>query len=310
MMSPTVSVLLPVFNAEAFVGQTIESLRRQTYGPVEIVVVDDGSTDATPQILLQQAGPDLHVVRQENAGVASALQRAVQIATSEILVRMDVDDISEAGRIEALVEFLAENPNILIVGSTATVLTQNEHVIGYRSVPLDADYCYWTLARRNPVIHGSTAIRRCVFDEFSYADCPLVEDYDLWCRIVSAKGSVIVNIGVPVYGYRSNPKGVSRSSGRRQRRAAFDVARKYRGAILSGKSWSWRGLVTQGEEHVAAGTMPGDDRVRFIVDCMGLALVCAQSRRFRQSQVALWATVWLCVLWAPALTRTALGRAS
>ena len=105
-MPVSVSVVLPVWNAESTVERAIRSILQQSMSSFELIVVDDGSSDQTPNILAQIADERLHVVRTEHQGVAAAANIGTQHAQANIIARMDADDISLPQRIEKQFEFM------------------------------------------------------------------------------------------------------------------------------------------------------------------------------------------------------------
>jgi glycosyltransferase involved in cell wall biosynthesis len=107
-MSPLVSVLIPCFNAERWLGATLASVRAQTHRPLEVVAVDDGSTDGTAALLESLAGPDLRVLRQANRGQGAALNAGLAAARGEYLQFLDADDLLDPRKIELQLARLAE----------------------------------------------------------------------------------------------------------------------------------------------------------------------------------------------------------
>lgn len=112
--APTVSVLLPVRNGAVHLGEALASLAAQTLTDFEVVVVDDGSTDATPDLLAAWAGrdPRVRVIRQEGAGIVAALERARREARGPYLARMDADDVAEPRRLEAQLSLMEAEPGL------------------------------------------------------------------------------------------------------------------------------------------------------------------------------------------------------
>lgn len=111
---PTVSVLLPVRNGAVHLDEALASMAAQTLDDFELVAVDDGSTDATPDLLADWAArdPRLRVVRQEAAGIVAALERARREARSPYLARMDADDVAEPRRLEAQLALMEAEPGL------------------------------------------------------------------------------------------------------------------------------------------------------------------------------------------------------
>src|SRR5437867_9556704 len=107
---PRVSVLMPVRDGERFVREAVESILGQTFQNFELLIVDDGSTDATPSILLEFTDPRLVRLRQDRAGLIAALNRGLDLARGEYIARMDADDIALPRRLERQVKFLDGNP--------------------------------------------------------------------------------------------------------------------------------------------------------------------------------------------------------
>jgi len=113
---PLVSVAIPVFNGQATVAESVWSVLSQTYRRLEVIVVDDGSTDGTWDIL-QSFGSSIRAMRQPNAGIASARNAGLAAAQGELIALMDSDDLCEPERLAAQVRFLEERPDVLLCSS-------------------------------------------------------------------------------------------------------------------------------------------------------------------------------------------------
>src|SRR6187399_1542665 len=105
---------MPVYNAERFLDAALQSVLRQTWSTLELLVVDDGSTDDSPRILKRAAARDgrLRVVRQPNGGIASALNLGLEAARGELVARMDADDVMVPSRLEVQSAFMLQNPSV------------------------------------------------------------------------------------------------------------------------------------------------------------------------------------------------------
>ena len=116
---PKVSVLLPVFNAERYVHAAVSSVLVQTCRDFELIVVDDGSTDASLTILQSLAKSDrrIRLLSRANRGLVATLNEMLGLARGELICRMDADDICRPGRIETQVNYLARHPDCVAVGS-------------------------------------------------------------------------------------------------------------------------------------------------------------------------------------------------
>src|SRR4051812_13632630 len=122
--TPTISVLMPVYNAEKFVSEAIESILRQTYTDFEFLIVDDGSTDDSVDIVNEYAQQDkriVHIVRP-HAGLNTTLNEGLKVAKGKYLARMDADDISLPQRFARQVKYLDAHPECVLVGSRVMLM--------------------------------------------------------------------------------------------------------------------------------------------------------------------------------------------
>src|SRR5476651_2363164 len=103
--NPTITVLMPAYNAERFIGEAIASVLQQTYTDFELVIVNDGSTDSTFDIITTFNDPRIVVVNQENMGVAAALNTGLKHAKGTYIARFDADDVCYSQRLEKQVKF-------------------------------------------------------------------------------------------------------------------------------------------------------------------------------------------------------------
>lgn len=124
---PLVSVLIPSYNAAATLGETLDSVLRQTYPHIEIIVVDDGSTDNTASVLERYTGK-VQAIRAPNGGVAAARNRGLRCARGEYVALLDHDDICEPERIRQQVDYLLANPDVLLCSSDFSAFTSDGEV--------------------------------------------------------------------------------------------------------------------------------------------------------------------------------------
>lgn len=188
---PTVSVLLCVYNGERYLREAVDSILAQTWTDFEFVIVDDASTDKTPAIL--DSYRDGRIVRYRNAeniGLTKSLNRGLEICRGEYVARIDADDVSLPDRLARQVAFLAEHPEITVLGTWTTEIDEHGGEIGAFEVAPDADYVAWELTWRNVVYPSSVLMRRapvaalCGYD----ARVPYAQDHDLWTRVIMAGG--------------------------------------------------------------------------------------------------------------------------
>ena len=170
---PLVSVLLPFFNAQRFLGPAIESILRQTVSDIEILCIDDGSTDESAPIVLQYALTDQRIrlfSNPHNIGLAASLNRVLPFSTGEFVARMDADDISLPNRFEKQINLLRFCPTLVAVGGHAFIIDDKDNVIATKYFPVDSSDCYQVLLNYMPVqppvlmVRGEV-FRRCRYDE-------------------------------------------------------------------------------------------------------------------------------------------------
>src|SRR5437660_557025 len=127
---PPVTVLMSVYNGARFLNEAIESIRNQTFSEFEFLIIDDGSNDATPEILARHtADRRIRILRQENCGLIESLNRGFQEARGECIARMDADDIARPNRLAVQMEFLKSNPAIALVGGAIDVIDADGRIV-------------------------------------------------------------------------------------------------------------------------------------------------------------------------------------
>jgi glycosyltransferase involved in cell wall biosynthesis len=203
-MRQSVSVLLPAFNAEKYIGASIESILKQSYKNFELVLIDDGSSDSTLQILKSYSNLDnrIVVISQKNSGLSSALNAGLNISKSEICARIDADDIAEIDRLRQQLVFLNENPDISVVGSWIKIFGDGCISRVWKN-PISPSEIYLTIFIRNPLFHPSVMFRKSrVLAAGGYdVSVPYDQDYDLWIRMSKA-GDQFANIPKALTRYR------------------------------------------------------------------------------------------------------------
>src|SRR4051812_26679567 len=117
--SPTVSVLMAVYNGEQYLREAVNSILSQTFKDFEFIIIDDGSTDRSPELLASYARADSRVklISRPNKGLTKSLNEGLHAARGEFVARMDGDDISLPERFERQVSYLREHPEVVLVGS-------------------------------------------------------------------------------------------------------------------------------------------------------------------------------------------------
>jgi glycosyltransferase involved in cell wall biosynthesis len=175
---------MSAYNAEKYVGEAIESILSQTFSDFEFVIIDDGCTDGTSEVLRSFRDNRILLVKNDkNIGLTKSLNRGLQLASGKYIARMDADDISVAERFEKQVEFLDAHPAVGLVGCAVEFIDPQGKTLGFHRVPKKRQD--EVLTDGNWFNHSATAFRRECLDyvglyreAFHYA-----QDYDLWLRI-------------------------------------------------------------------------------------------------------------------------------
>lgn len=182
--TPDVSVVMAVKDGERYVEKAIRSILGQTFEKFELIVIDDGSSDRTPEILDRFSDPRLRVLTQTNQGLAASLNKGVRVARSSLIARMDADDVCEPERLEKQVAFMSDRPEIGLLGAATRVIDEAGKELRTWTPPLDDAQIRNELIQANQFAHPSVMFRKDVFEAVGgYADMPFAQDYDLWLRM-------------------------------------------------------------------------------------------------------------------------------
>lgn len=186
MSNPLVSVVLATYNSVEGLQRSIESLRKQTYEPFELIVIDDGSKDGTWNYLSQLDFPRMHAHRNiPNKGQTASLVYGIGLANGTYIARHDAEDVSHPTRLEKQVDFLEANPDIALLGTQTDWIVKSGKVMRRFQRPTEHDEIVEWLAKKNAFWHGSVLFRREAFKVaggFREAFL-LAQDYDLWLRM-------------------------------------------------------------------------------------------------------------------------------
>jgi glycosyltransferase involved in cell wall biosynthesis len=251
---PTISVVLPCRDAVGTVGAAMASVQAQTWQDWELIAVDDGSADGSPDVMEQFARADgrMRVFRRPACGIVEALRFGCGQARGAFLARMDADDVALPSRLERQLGLLKANPEVGLCGCRVRMvggplrrgrLEYEEWLNGLTD---------WRSIRRNlfvecPVAHPAFLMRREAFEQCGgYRDAGWAEDYDLVLRIVEA-GWELGNVAEVLLEWRESPHRLSRMDGRYAPEAFRALKRHF--------LWKWhlregRGLVQWGAGEV------------------------------------------------------------
>ena len=177
-----ISVILPVFNSERYVAKAIESILCQSFSNFQLVIIDDGSTDKSAEIISGFSDPRIHFHQNDkNLGLITTLNIGLNLAKGEFIARMDADDIAMPDRFEKQITFLQNSPNTGICGSHFITIGQSKNHAP--ELPCSSEEIRLTLLFRSAMAHPTVMFRKNVVDQFHLRynpDFPSAEDYKLW----------------------------------------------------------------------------------------------------------------------------------
>lgn len=183
---PAVSIILPVYNAEKYLKQAVESVLAQSFPDFELIIINDGSTDGSQEIIQNFRDPRIKMVRQENKGITATLNVGLSMSHAEYIARIDADDVwSNPNKLSIQMEYLSRNPDCVLLGTWANVIDENDKQISCLKYPETDREIRSGLLTKNCFVHPSvvfrkeTALRAGVFNEQE----KYVEDYGLWLRM-------------------------------------------------------------------------------------------------------------------------------
>lgn len=218
--NPAISVLMPAYNAGGYLKKSIESILNQKFADFEFLIMDDGSTDGSREIISSYAGSDGRIKQfssDENLGIVYQLNRGIKLARGRYIARMDADDISLPGRLEKQFDFMEENPHIDISGTwMRTFGVKKGRAL---RTPLCHDEIFAKMLFDCAVFHATAIIRKASVrgpGEFYSGDYPFSEDTEYWIRL-SLLGLKFAALGEVLYLVREHEDRVSRKKDNIQR---------------------------------------------------------------------------------------------
>ncbi len=237
-----VSVIIPVYNQERYLAEAIDSVLVQTYRDFELIVVDDGSTDRTPEVIAAYAGR-IRAFRQPNAGNASAFNHGVREARGEWLCWLGSDDVWEPTKLERQMEAVrGRGPSVAVAYTDVTVIDAGGRPLerARSPDPPRGRRLLLSLVRSDYINVSSILLRRSMLDEFGMLDEAdrISSDYDLWLRL--AGRCEFLHVPEPLIRYRVHPGQISQRRDAMERTGKRAAARAVR---RMGPLWGAAGAV-------------------------------------------------------------------
>jgi Glycosyl transferase family 2 len=215
MNQSIVDILLPVFNGAVTITEAIESLQRQTFTSFRIIVVDDGSTDQTPEVLAALAARDsrITVLTQSNGGTVDALNAGLRLCQAEFVARQDADDISDPSRLAMELDYLRSHPDCVAVSGAVRHIDEQGRFLGtvQRFPQPDRADPRWAPSREPYLMHPFLMVRRADLQAVGgYRYVYYSEDTDLYWRL--QERGAMQNLDTPLGKYRVHTRSISSAS--------------------------------------------------------------------------------------------------
>jgi len=236
---PAVSVLMAVHDGMPYLEAALRSIMTQTLDEIEIVVVDDASRDASPQVLARLAGEDRRIrllTLAQNRGLAGALNAGLDLVRADYVARMDADDIALPERLAVQKAYLDRHPQVVLLGSSFRQIDAAGRPIRTSLRPRDPVALGWTARFGTPVNHPTVLIRRAGLPEGVLRYDPalaVAQDYALWERLLAhGAGACLPQV---LLDYRVHAASLTGTRGARQAATVREVAARIQKAALPGE---------------------------------------------------------------------------
>ncbi|MEI6349879.1 MAG: glycosyltransferase [Verrucomicrobiota bacterium] len=206
--SPRVSVIMPVYNGEAYLRAAIDSILAQSFSDFELLLVNDGSTDRSAEIIETYGDPRIRVLHAaQNRGAAATKNRALDKARGELIAFLDCDDLAHSARLETQVRYLDTHPEIGVLGSRFVTIDENGKPSSLQGNFVSQNV-FASLLFTNGLVQSAIMLRRCALAGERFAsDREPAEDYDFWIRL--GRTTQLVNLPLPLVRYRIHAGGIS-----------------------------------------------------------------------------------------------------
>jgi len=179
---PVVTVLMPVYNAEKYIKEAIDSILQQTFSNFVFLIIDDGSTDSGPQIIQSYNDARIRFVQNgKNLGISATLNKGIDMCDTELIARMDADDISYPGRLQKQCDYLRAHPECALLSTAAQMVTPDKEPV--LTDKFRAAFYFYNLNFECWIYHPTVMYRRSAVIDVGKYSAPYSEDYELWWQI-------------------------------------------------------------------------------------------------------------------------------
>lgn len=218
---PLISVIIPVYNAERYIKQALDSICNQTYKNLEIIIIDDGSSDQSKTIIETYQDKRLRFISRENRGLISSLNEGINICKGKYIARMDADDISSQERLEKQLQFLKNNNDVGAVFTGIEYIDETGSIIRSKVSKKTRSVEPVELLFGCPLCHPTAMFdmtKLSVNDILYDSNFHLAEDFELWTRLVS--NTKIALLDEVLFSYRIHSNSITTRNSGKQRLVA------------------------------------------------------------------------------------------
>lgn len=239
MPMPQISVVMAVYNGGEYLKLAIESILEQSFTDFEFIIINDGSTDSTPNVLTEYAHRDrrIRIISRENKGLVASLNEGISEARAPLIARMDADDIALPQRLFEQLNYLEKNPNVVCIGTAQIIIDDDGDELTTLKVPTDNDKIQRLLLSGHcPLEHPSVMYRTESVNQVGgyRKEYETAEDYDLWLRL--SEVGEFANINKPLLKYRYLNSSISASNQQKQKNLTMKACNE---------AWRRRGIEGQ-----------------------------------------------------------------
>lgn len=232
MKTPLVSVIMSVYNTEQYLAFAIESILAQSYSDFEFIIISDGSTDKSYNVIKKFAAKDKRISiinRAANKGLIASLNEGLDAARGNFIARQDADDISLPERLHLQVEYLQNHPEIGLLGTNIAVINEKGDKVSRKIANVNflttPDDLKLAEVFSNQFAHGSIMVRASLVKKLRYDNAfKHAEDFELWSRI--SRQSQVANLKEPLYLWRLHQSGVTSANSNQMTNQALVIARR------------------------------------------------------------------------------------
>jgi glycosyltransferase involved in cell wall biosynthesis len=231
-MKPSLSVVMAVYNAEQYLQKSVKSILGQTFSDFEFIIIDDGSTDRSFEMISSYDDPRIRIIQNSNnLGQTRSLNKGIAISSGEFIARQDADDYSDLDRFRLQVDHLKAHPEVGLLGTSYRIVDKQGNILETVVLPESNDELQDRLLRGNIFCHGSVMIRGDVLKMVGgyNENFPVTQDYELWLRL--SEHASLANLKSVLYSLRFDEGSVTRKRRTVQlsyRRLALELAEQRR----------------------------------------------------------------------------------